>query len=134
VALDDVSRDFGGVTRREIGWYAKAFSDDLKVCGFLDRNGEARIFEMSHPTRATTAVWILMNKDRCGLGKRRNRRHDQCQRSDPECVSPRQTARMNDRWTTHDLGLQSRSTLIRAAAASNANSCEDNCNTRHGTR
>jgi hypothetical protein len=72
VALDDVSRDFGGVTRSEISWYAKTFSDNLKVCGFLDRNGEVRIFEMSHPTRATTAVWILMNKDRWSLGERRN--------------------------------------------------------------
>jgi len=72
VTLDDVSRDFVGVTRSEIRWYAKALSDDLVVCGFLDRNGEARIFEMSHPTRATTAVWILMNKDRWSLGKRRN--------------------------------------------------------------
>jgi hypothetical protein len=97
VALDDVSRDFGGVARSEISWYAETSSDDLKVCGFLDRNGEASIFEMSHPTRAATAVWILMNKDRRGLGKRRNRRHDQCQRNDPKCVSSRQTARMNDR-------------------------------------
>jgi hypothetical protein len=72
VALYDVSRDFGGVTRSEISWYAKTFSDDLKVCGLLDGNGEARIFEMSHPTRATTAVRILMNKDRWSLGKRRN--------------------------------------------------------------
>jgi len=72
VALDDVSRDFGGVTRSEISWYAKPFLDDLKVCGFLDRNGEASIFEMSHPTCATTAVWILMNKDGWSLGKRRN--------------------------------------------------------------
>jgi hypothetical protein len=59
VAFDDVSRDFGGVTGSEISWHAKTFSDDLKVCGFLDRNGEASIFEVSYPACATTAVWIL---------------------------------------------------------------------------
>jgi len=72
VALDNVSRDFSGVTCSEISRYAKTFSDDLKVCGFLDRHSEASIFEMSHPTCATTAVWILMNKDGWSLGKRRN--------------------------------------------------------------
>jgi hypothetical protein len=71
VALNDVSRDFGGVTRSEIGWYAKTFSDDLKICGFLNRNCEVCIFEVSHPACATTAVWILMNKDRWSLGKGR---------------------------------------------------------------
>jgi hypothetical protein len=72
VALDHISRDFGGVTRSEISWYAEAFPDDLKVCGFLNRNSEAGIFEMLHPTRTATAVWILVNKDCRRLGKRGN--------------------------------------------------------------
>jgi hypothetical protein len=97
MAFDDVSRDFGGVTRGEIGRYAKPFPDGLKVCGFFHGDGEARVLEMLHPTHAATAVRILVNKDRRCLCKRRLRRHDQRQRDYSECASPCETARMNDR-------------------------------------
>jgi hypothetical protein len=72
VTLDDVSGNFGSVTRSEIGRYAKAFPDDLQVCGFLNRYREPGIPEMLHPTRTATAVWILVHKDRWSLSERRN--------------------------------------------------------------
>ena len=67
-------RDFGSVTRGEIGRYAKASPDQLKVFGFLDRDGEAGFFEMSHPPRTTTAIRILVNQDDWLLSIRRERR------------------------------------------------------------
>jgi hypothetical protein len=61
VSLQDISVDLGSVARGEIGRNSKPFPDDLKVSGVLDRDGEARVFEMSHPTRAATAIWIFMD-------------------------------------------------------------------------
>jgi hypothetical protein len=89
MSLQHVSIDLSGMASREIGWHPQPFLDGLKISGLLDRDGEARIFEMSHPTRTATAVGILMNKDRWRLGKRRNRRYDQCQPNYPERASPR---------------------------------------------
>jgi hypothetical protein len=89
MSLQHVSIDLSGVASREIGWHPQPFLDGLKICGLLNRNSEAGIFDMLYPARAATAVWILMNKDRWSLGKRRTRRHDQCQPNYPECASPR---------------------------------------------
>jgi hypothetical protein len=79
-----VSTELSGVASREIGWHPRPFLDGLKIGGFLNCNGEAGIFDVLHPARAATAVWILVNKDRGSLGERRNRRHDQCQPDYPE--------------------------------------------------
>ncbi|MFX5570694.1 hypothetical protein ABTD96_20445, partial [Acinetobacter baumannii] len=50
-------------TRRKVSRYAKTFPDSMKICRFLDRDGETSRLEMAHPTRAATAIWILMNQD-----------------------------------------------------------------------
>jgi Zn-dependent peptidase ImmA (M78 family) len=43
VSLQHISIDLRGVTSREIGWHPQPFLDRLKICGVLDRDGEARI-------------------------------------------------------------------------------------------
>jgi len=102
MSFQHVSTDLSGVASREIGWHSQPFLDGLKIGGLLNCNSEAGIFDVLHPASAATAVWILVNKDRGSLGERTNRRHDQRQRDYPEGASPRQTASVNGRWTTHD--------------------------------
>ena len=68
MSLQHVSIDLSSVASREIGRHPQPFPDGLKVCGLLSRNSEAGIFEMLHPTRTATAIWILMNQERRGLG------------------------------------------------------------------
>lgn len=77
MAFDDISCDFRGVTCSKIGRYAQALPDGLKVSRLLDGNGKACVLDMSHPTRAATAIWIFVNKDSCSLGRDRKRRHEQ---------------------------------------------------------
>jgi len=73
VALDNVSRDFGGMTRSQIRRNTKPHSDDLKVSGLLDRDGKTRVLEMPHPARAATAIRTFVNKNGCSLGRSESR-------------------------------------------------------------
>jgi len=68
MSLQHISIDLSGVASREIGRHPQSFPDGLKICGLLNPNSEARVLEMSHPTGAATAIWILMNQDRRELG------------------------------------------------------------------
>ena len=63
MTFNDVSIRLGRMTRRKVSGYAKTFPNGMKICRFLDRDGETSLLEMAHPTRATTAIWILMNQD-----------------------------------------------------------------------
>ncbi len=63
MTFNDVPIRLGRMTRREVGRYAKAFPDRMKIRRFLDHDGETSFLEMAHPTRAATAIWILMNQD-----------------------------------------------------------------------
>lgn len=63
MTFNDVSIRLRRMTRREVGRYAKAFPDCMKIRRFPDRHAETSFLEMAHPTRAATAIWILMNQD-----------------------------------------------------------------------
>jgi hypothetical protein len=64
----------------------------LKISGFLYRNNEAGIFEMPHPPRAATAIWIYMNQDRRGLGFRGIALQNENGCDQTQRASPRHTA------------------------------------------
>jgi len=68
MSLQYVAIDFSGVASREVGRHPQSFPDGLKIRGLLNPNTETRVLEMSHPTGAATAIWILVNEDRRGLG------------------------------------------------------------------
>jgi len=68
MSLQHVSIDLSGVASREVGRHSQSFSDGLKIRGLLNPNRETRVLEMLHPSGAATAIWILVNKDRRGLG------------------------------------------------------------------
>jgi len=68
VALDNVSRDFGGMKRSQIRRNAKPSSDDLKVNGLLDRDGKIRTQPAQH---FCEQEWLQPRQ-------KRKPRHDQC--------------------------------------------------------
>lgn len=78
MALDDISCDFGGMTRSKVVGYAEASPDGLEISRLLDRDGKPGVFDMSHPTRAAPAIWILMDKNLESLGGGERKWHDQC--------------------------------------------------------
>jgi len=77
VSFQDISIDLGGMARGKIGRHSKPISDDLKVGGLLDRDGEARGIKMLHPTCTAPTIRILVNQNVGSLREGRRLRHDQ---------------------------------------------------------
>jgi hypothetical protein len=103
VPLDHIALDLGRVTGGKILRYAKPFPYGGKVNGLIDPDGEAGGLEMPYPARTTSAIRILVNEYAGTLAEGGSRRHGQCRCSQSKDASPRQAARMTDRWTIHGL-------------------------------